>query len=562
MRSVAIVGIGPRGISIIDRIAAEAPSEPFELHLIEETQIGAGRVWLTEQNRELCMNTLAGAVTLFTEPGATVVGPVRQGPTMYEWIQYLRGDQDAPYYSVYATLPPQLEGFDEELASTGPGANPSRALYGAYLRWVYLLSLQDLPQTVTVHHHAARAVSIVPSSSGTAEERDRIELDDGTSIEADATVLALGWLPPARTSAEEEIAALANRFSLHWVEPGNPIEQDLSQVPAGEDVLVRGLGMGFFDIMALLTVGRGGSFEPQETGQLRYKASGAEPRLLVTSGRGYPYLPKAEYPGLPPVAEMPHFKAAYERLLGRDSINFSEEILPAIIADAHLADPTFDIERWYHPQGNAPVEDLPALVAEDLRHAELATHSPLKNALWVVNSARKPVSILGAGGRYTDKQAVSRFMAMGQMIGSGPPAFRTRQLLALIEAGVVKLLGASDELTASEQGWQIAGHTARTLIDAFMHKVDWRSPADTLVDSLAARSRPYRGSGSPETDPATRQLVHPDGSLDPRVALVGIPTYAQHPDTTISPMPGTDPLFLQETDKAAQFVLARIRSRI
>lgn len=553
MRSIAIVGVGPRGISLIDRIAAAAPAEPFELHLIEETQFGAGRVWLTDQTRDLCMNTLAGAVTLFTEPGATVEGPVREGPTMYEWIQHLRGDEDAPDYPVYHELPPQLSGFDEEIAQTGPGFNPSRALYGAYLRWVYLLSLLALPESVQVTHHAARATAIRATEDG----RDRIELSDGTSLESDATVLALGWLTPARTAGEEELAQAAEQFGLEWVPPANPIEQDLSRVPAGEDVLVRGLGMGFFDIMILLTQGRDGKFEGQADGSLRYRASGKEPRLLVSSGRGYPFLPKAEYPGLPPKAHLPHFTEAFQQLLDREDINFSAEVLPAIIADARLQDPTFDIEHWYRPQGDAPVSELPTLVVEDLRHAELATDSPLKNALWAVNCTRKDVGILGAGGRYVDKEAVSRFMAMGQMIGSGPPAFRTRQLLALIEAGVVTLLGPARDVTATADGWHLGGRTARTLIDA-MHKVDWRRPADTLVDSLADRSRPYRSSGSPETDPRTRQLVHPDGSLDPRVALIGIPTYAQHPDTTISPMPGTNPLFLQETDKAAQFVLGVI----
>lgn len=59
----------------------------------------------------------------------------------------------------------------------------------------------------------------------------------------------------------------------------------------------------------------------------------------------------------------------------------------------------------------------------------------------------------------------------------------------------------------------------------------------------------------PETDGATRRTVHPDGSLDERLHIVGIPTYAQWPDTTISPMPGTDPLMLQETDKTAGSLL-------
>ena len=58
-------------------------------------------------------------------------------------------------------------------------------------------------------------------------------------------------------------------------------------------------------------------------------------------------------------------------------------------------------------------------------------------------------------------------------------------------------------------------------------------------------------SGSPEIDPATRLLVGVDGGVDPRVSLIGIPTWGQMADTTISPMPGTDPLMLQETDRAA-----------
>lgn len=94
-----------------------------------------------------------------------------------------------------------------------------------------------------------------------------------------------------------------------------------------------------------------------------------------------------------------------------------------------------------------------------------------------------------------------------------------------------------------------------------MYKPDIRRPGDELTKRLLAddRLRPFADhgvdTGSPETDDATRQTVHPDGSRDARLHLVGIPTYAQWPDTTISPLPGTDPLMLQETDKAAASLL-------
>ena len=88
---IAIVGAGPRGISVIERLGsylrAATSAQPVTIHLIDDSQIGAGRVWDTTQTRTLCMNTLADAVTLFTEPGASVNSPVVEGPTLFEWIR-------------------------------------------------------------------------------------------------------------------------------------------------------------------------------------------------------------------------------------------------------------------------------------------------------------------------------------------------------------------------------------------------------------------------------------------------------------------------------------------
>lgn len=96
--ALAVVGAGPRGISVIERIAAalrERPTPtPLTIHVIDDAEHGAGRIWETDQSRTLCMNTLAARVTLFTEPGSTVTAPVVEGPTQYEWIQLLRGQRE------------------------------------------------------------------------------------------------------------------------------------------------------------------------------------------------------------------------------------------------------------------------------------------------------------------------------------------------------------------------------------------------------------------------------------------------------------------------------------
>lgn len=238
--------MGPRGISVVERLAAhlhtleEIPQ--LTLHLIDDAQLGAGRIWDTEQTQTLCMNTLAGAVTLFTEPESTVTAPVLEGPIQYEWIQLLRGERDGispTKQALFDAHPVTIdESFRAEIEATRPESNPSRALYGAYLRWAFEVALAQLPKTVTVVNHSSRAVAV-----NEAEGHDVIDLADGSHVASDATALAYGWQVPGLTDSEQHLAEVSSQ--LHWVRPNNPVEQPISEVPAGQDVLVRGLGMGF-----------------------------------------------------------------------------------------------------------------------------------------------------------------------------------------------------------------------------------------------------------------------------------------------------------------------------
>ena len=623
MPSIAIVGAGPRGISLVERLAAHLHATPLAapltLHIIDDAPLGAGRIWDTEQTRTLCMNTLAGAVTLFTEPGSTTTAPVLEGPILYEWIQLLRGerpDLSPAKLELYDAFPPHRDlasSFTEELEQTRPESNPSRALYGAYLEWVYEVALAQLPENVDVVQHRARALSVEDSG-----EQDVITLSDDTTITADATVLAYGWQVPALDESERVLADAA-QSGLHWVRPDNPVEQPVSDVPAGEKVLVRGLGMGFFDVMALLTIDRGGEFveDPSTRSGLRYEPSGDEPHFIVSSGRGYPYIPKSEYHALPPKAALTRFRAAVAALDPKAELDFSTQLLPHILRDAYaeyyenqarvapevlkrpledilatidvtavdaadlrsMADQLtaalegsssqpLDLAHWAHPLADFEGGDLTEYIAEglarDIREAVAAADSPLKSALWAISAARKPASIAGSEGRMTWESRTNtckEFMAFGQMVGSGPPLFRTRQLLALVDAGLATFLGERPQLEVGEKFTLRTAHgeaSSAWLIDAWMHSPDVRRAADPLAVSLNGRVRAFvdhgQATGSPETT-WNRRVVNPGGGEDPRLHIVGIPTYAQWPDTTISPMPGTDPLMLQETDRTAGSLL-------
>lgn len=607
---VALIGGGPRGISTLERLAAHARRTRHDIavHLIDKDQIGPGAIWRTDQTRTVCMNTMAHGVTLFTEPGSSVSGDIYPGPTLFEWAQLMRGDGDeVPRPHRLATSGETYTRFQAEIDAMVEHSHPSRALYGEYLAWTYSVTRSRLPDNITVVEHLARVTDVT-------ERGDRDELTlvspsgETTTLTADLSVLALGWVPPAESVEETALAGSTGT----WIRPGNPIEQPLDAVPAGETALVRGLGMGFFDVMAMLTLDRGGRFVPGDSRSgLTYVPSGREPKLVVTSGRGWPYLAKPRYGSMPPAARLPRTRAAIAQLTGSSGIDYDTQVWPHVLRDSYeayyltygldadtvratvdahstiaelnsaFAELVPEKDRFDLAQEAAPLQDvvtdidtLTATVADglvaDLRDSAAGAASPRKQALAVIGAARKPSSILGTPGRFTTRNGFLRLVKrLGQMAGSGPPAFRNQQLVALIDAGLIRFLGASPTLEIVDGGYRISSPTtgnepvfSTTLIDAWLHQPDTRSPGDSLIRSIrdAGRSRPYvfpdgMVSGSPEIEQSSGRLVTADGHPDPRLFALGIPLFDVRADTTISPLPGTDALFLRETDLVAKEII-------
>ncbi|MFV0435685.1 MAG: FAD/NAD(P)-binding protein [Leucobacter sp.] len=700
--AIAIVGAGPRGTSLIERLGANLrdpaltgnrrADQPLTLHVIDDAQSGAGRVWRTDQPRELCMNTLSHAVTLFTERGSTVAGPIVPGPTLYEWsvlalhsafpsaattraVAEVTSEHVATCDS-FATRDGLAADYRDELERTVPETHPSRALYGEYLAWCYDRAVAALPAGVRVIRHLTRAI-------GTARQNGRevVTLASGERVEADAVILATGWMPRSETASERDLGrALERRPELGWVRPASPVDQRLTDIAPGSHAIVRGLGMGFFDTVALLTIERGGKFvpDPEAASGLRYVTSGLEPVLHATSNRGVPFRAKSLYRSLPP-------RPAQRFALGVDwstvprPIDFDRRLWPRIVADAFLdhaetlvrvrpeavagsaaelraaisaaldtaldasldtalaeanaaaaapefleetvrvvaaavapliPDPTdrFDLLGEMRPVRRAfssPAE-FDAWVAErvtrDLREAELGRDSAVKAGLWSISAARGLANRVGAlGGFDAESRASGHALlgALGGMVGSGPPAFRSRQLLALADAGLVHFFGPAAEVRVEDAGFAaespwVSGSrvVAPSLVDAWMRFHDVSETVDPLARELldADRARAFRvasrtggavPTGAFDVDFASGRLIGGDGKssggesgsgsnhdvrngsgddgprqrLDPAVHVVGIPVEDQLHGTIISPMPGTDPPMLRETDRAARSAL-------
>lgn len=138
---ICVIGAGPRGISVVERLCANAGlpylrERRYAVHLIDPFPSG-GQVWRTGQRAELLMNTVASQITLFCDESVVCVGPVVPGPSLHQWATLL--EELGP-----GGLPADVR---REAAALGPDAYPTRRLYGHYLMWVLDRLIGGAPPT-------------------------------------------------------------------------------------------------------------------------------------------------------------------------------------------------------------------------------------------------------------------------------------------------------------------------------------------------------------------------------------------------------------------------------
>lgn len=92
--ALVIVGAGPRGTGLIERIAANAPElyegRRLDIHLVDPYPPGGGRIWRHDQSPLLWMNSMAEDVTMFTDDTVQQEGPIRPGPALHAWAADVR----------------------------------------------------------------------------------------------------------------------------------------------------------------------------------------------------------------------------------------------------------------------------------------------------------------------------------------------------------------------------------------------------------------------------------------------------------------------------------------
>jgi hypothetical protein len=608
-KTIAVVGAGPRGLAVLERLCANRPAGlRVDIHVVDPYPPGPGRVWRTDQPAELLMNTITSQVSQYTDHSVPCAGPVVPGPSLHDW---LRGPESAGIAGV----------ADARLL--GPDDYPGRAVCGHYMSWVYAqLRAADAVRFIE-HRHEATALRDGPGGQV-------LTLADGTEIGGlDAVVLALGHTGTAPSAQESAFADFAARSGLGYHPPGNPADARLDDVEPGEAVGLRGLGLVFFDFLSLLTEGRGGKFVPSESG-LRYLPSGEEPLLYAGCRRGVPHHARGEnqkgaagrhlprrldpeciarlrrgpavdfrreiWPLVQDEVESTYYHALVRRASGEDAAAiFLERYLhtgpagrAAALREARV-DPAdlWSWERLENPCGDrafAAPEEFTAWLVEHLRadvhHARAGNvDDPLKAALDVLrdlrNEIRQVVDHGGVRGASYRDDLVRWYNPLNAHLSIGPPASRVEEMLALVEAGVLQILGPGTTATTAENparfligatGVQGSTVPVTTLIEARISDIDLRRTTSPLLrhllDTAQCRThsvpdplRPYESGGLDVTGRPYR-LLDAAGRPHPTRFAYGVPTESVHWATAAGIRPGVGSVTLEDADAIARAALA------
>lgn len=462
--AVAIIGMGPRGMTVLERLVSMGrrfPRLPLTVHVIDPGVMGCG-VHRLDQPDYLLLNTVCGLPTMF--PPRQHVADV-EGETFLAWVRR----------RAHAKRADESDEAGRNLPSRS--SYLPRALFGAYLKACFEQIGRQAPSNVKIMTYACVAVALRRDEDG-----ECVECSDGTRVRARFVVLTTGHTcncTPADGAVHDPYGFLRNLGAR--------------ALDANAGIGLAGFGLSSFDVLAGLTVGRGGTFFTGADGGLRYQRSGGEPLIYMFSRSGLPYLARpyrdcGMFRYDPLIFEASRMRAI-RSTNGGGGLDFLSTLLPLLAIELRVArcrmklqaagrpvtddewaglragDPP-QIERWvveaeravgaFDVAGFLGVCDLALeggaaeyqqrfvqLLEEDLRESRLGTErSERKYLAEVLLHLREG---LNAAVDFGGLEVQSHDYFFGDFAGTvrrlaiGPQPERSEELIALIRAGVVKV---------------------------------------------------------------------------------------------------------------------------
>lgn len=540
--TVVVVGAGPRAINLLewmDRLLSTETPEVQEVVLIDPH--GApGAVWATDQSPHLLMNTLACQSSVLADPSVAEEGP--HGPTLFEWARaQASSDGDLGFQAaVAADSMPMPDWVRAECGRLRPDSYAPRRLFGVYLQWALHELASRLALRCTVRLVRDTVIDIRERADGPVAV-----LASGGIVHGTRFVLAVGH---TRVEENPEQRRLRTQTGLTYGSPDHPTRAPIERIPAHTPTLLRGMALNFYDVLAMLTEGRGGRYVHTADG-LRYEPSGAEPILYVGSRRGIPQYSRIDKGLVAPEPTVLTNDVVRELIARGGAVDASADLYPLLNQEAlaayyrrvgqlrpepehagweDLADRVaitqFGTDAWDSLMGSVdptlrirslrelaePLSDENFMTQTDLddwmvsfldrdvaraqdpqQHASAVIPVILRDARWRLQALFESG---GVSGESFQRDVDGWFGDLLRTIGNGPPAVRTAQLAALIRSGVAHPMGAGTRLEAHGDGVAARSRTladaaipVSAVIDCWVPRQDLRRSADPLLIALRDR---------------------------------------------------------------------------
>lgn len=603
MIRVAIVGAGPRGLVAAERLVSNCPeSQKLTLKLIDPVGVG-GSVWRTDQAPEVLMNSVQQKVTLFPDESCQNIGAVHNGPSLYQWSREYAHD-----FLTTHDFENQVH-FMKELDLTKNDVC-SRAFFGLYQQWFFEHLTKRMPENIQIELIKDVVEKIEPDGKSWQVSTANSEW------QVDEVILATGHGQNNLSEEEQGFADYAEEHGLFYQPPSNAADVDLTPVEGSDTLIIRGLGLVFFDYIDHLALRRGGEFAETPTG-LTYQPSGKEPIIYVGSGRGLPYHPRgrnqkewgiswqarfltdeklAKYAQtknisdffdlLKSEAELAYYqRLIIERNLAVDSEEFSREFVdqPEVTLEKY---PKLQEFKWDWQQVADPLkgdqqhfsEASFAFLEKQIKEAEKGNLTgPFTTAIDVLKDLREPIHFMLDHHLFSFEQYVNElwgeYTPLDAFLTIGPPILRSRQLAALIRAGVVELLppkmvvemSHGKFLTTNAQGEKIQ---AEALLEARIPANDLRRTKNPVLRSLyqqglvrafvLSEGKETFEPGAIEVERESLRLIGKDGEVSDSLYCYGVPLEGLDWLTAAVPIPGENDRMFQQADVIARQILKKI----
>ncbi|WKN42184.1 FAD/NAD(P)-binding protein [Tunicatimonas pelagia] len=488
MKHIAIVGVGPRGLSALENfftLFSENPSlSKVHFTLFENARLpGSGSIWDTEQPTTNWLNISERALKNL---------PGRPSLTM--------GSIQIPSFPSYTEWLPESEQSPPEKA---PDRFPPRSKMGNYLQKRY-----SSIANILIANNLVTLVTTSVKDINVREQQIILEDYNSESYVFDEVLLTIGHQP---TELSDQIRKWKeyeeNNPNVLLFEKSYPAEDisNTKHVDQNSVVGIRGFGLAMIDTVRALTIGRGGKFtiENDKTLESAFVSGENVPKKIVAfSLDGNPMAPKPLNAQIderytPTANEIREFaqkieKAASDRE-GTTSDMFLKEAIGTIATRVYCN--LDDNSNTAIASAEVFQAVVNWLTDESIDHPliQSVNNSAYENmqAFTQMALGKEAVSLdycIGQVWRHCQPTLYEKFAhanLSGEVIASvvslderikrysyGPPLESTQQLLALLKADILTLDFIQDpEINMKNNGWELSSNGNEITVDTMINSV-------------------------------------------------------------------------------------------